>query len=408
LRKGYCNTAIGQDAGYGITDEYNNTCIGDHTMAYGGGSGNIMLGYNAGYYETGSNKLYIENSTSTTPLIWGDFSTDDIKINGDFTVTGTAFSPAANIGSADMPTQELSVIGDLSVSDTSFLHNVSVDNALSIEGATLMNDELNVNATIDANYVVTGDLHIDVGETNKIRYATDGVDGTLFFYNEYDNEYTVSIDEYGDLNCISGDLKCNYDVEINGDLTVKGEDLNLTGNAPYIRYGDASNDGVLAFYSAKDNFPVMTVNSDSTVSVNGGLIVSGETSLRSNVEIDGTTVMNNGLTMGGAVGDFNYAINRSAYVDTATVNKVSSDEYNIYIIDPDANITFTISSAVEEVGREITIINNNADKSNHSISLSLGYTVKALESMNGYAYKSMTMVYSGTKWFITAVWNQPE
>ena len=47
----------------------------------GAGSGNTFLGYNAGYNETGSNKLYIENSTSATPLIWGDFNTDRIGIN---------------------------------------------------------------------------------------------------------------------------------------------------------------------------------------------------------------------------------------------------------------------------------------------------------------------------------------
>ena len=51
------------------------------------GSGNIFLGYKAGYNETGSNKLYIENSDATTPLIFGDFAADSIRINGSVTIS---------------------------------------------------------------------------------------------------------------------------------------------------------------------------------------------------------------------------------------------------------------------------------------------------------------------------------
>ena len=46
------------------------------------GTGNLFLGYQAGYDETGSNKLYISNSNTATPLIYGDFSTNQLVING--------------------------------------------------------------------------------------------------------------------------------------------------------------------------------------------------------------------------------------------------------------------------------------------------------------------------------------
>lgn len=42
---------------------------------------NVFIGYKAGYSETTSNKLYIENSNSTTPLIGGDFQNDVVGIN---------------------------------------------------------------------------------------------------------------------------------------------------------------------------------------------------------------------------------------------------------------------------------------------------------------------------------------
>jgi Chaperone of endosialidase len=50
------------------------------------GSGNVFLGYNAGNCDptTKSNKLFIDNSTTSTPLIWGDFATNNIIIYGGF------------------------------------------------------------------------------------------------------------------------------------------------------------------------------------------------------------------------------------------------------------------------------------------------------------------------------------
>lgn len=46
------------------------------------GGGNVLIGYEAGYGETGSNKLYIDNTSTTSPLIYGEFDNDLVKING--------------------------------------------------------------------------------------------------------------------------------------------------------------------------------------------------------------------------------------------------------------------------------------------------------------------------------------
>ena len=74
------NIAIGSSAGY-------NNIIG---------SNNILIGDSAGFNETGSEKLYIDGSSngSSTPLIYGDFDTDLLQVNGDFNVFGkTIFNP---------------------------------------------------------------------------------------------------------------------------------------------------------------------------------------------------------------------------------------------------------------------------------------------------------------------------
>ncbi|MFN8281893.1 MAG: hypothetical protein U0U67_01675 [Chitinophagales bacterium] len=77
------NIAVGEGALHDKTSGDNNVVVGN-SAGYNNlnGSDNIFLGKQAGYNETGSNKLYIENSSSTTPLIYGDFSTDQINVNG--------------------------------------------------------------------------------------------------------------------------------------------------------------------------------------------------------------------------------------------------------------------------------------------------------------------------------------
>jgi len=80
---GNYNTFIGRSAGVGTTTGYSNTFIGWAAGAANKtGYGNIFLGYYAGYFETGSNKLYIDNSNTSSPLIYGEFDSDIVAING--------------------------------------------------------------------------------------------------------------------------------------------------------------------------------------------------------------------------------------------------------------------------------------------------------------------------------------
>ncbi len=84
---GSFNTAIGYEAGYNSLGAYN-----------------VFLGYNSGYFENGSNKLYIENrnANADNALIYGEFGTDNtntgniLRTNSQFQIgnpalTGYAF-----------------------------------------------------------------------------------------------------------------------------------------------------------------------------------------------------------------------------------------------------------------------------------------------------------------------------
>ena len=81
------NTYIGSGAGKDKTSGYYNTFVGYTAGENNGtGTGNVFLGYQAGYNETGSNKLYIDNSTTSSPLIYGDFSSNALTVNGSLTL----------------------------------------------------------------------------------------------------------------------------------------------------------------------------------------------------------------------------------------------------------------------------------------------------------------------------------
>jgi hypothetical protein len=81
---GYSNTFIGSWSGRNKTRGDYNTFLGYATGDNNGvGSGNVFIGFNVGANETGSNLLYIDNSNTVEPLIWGTFTTNKVVINGN-------------------------------------------------------------------------------------------------------------------------------------------------------------------------------------------------------------------------------------------------------------------------------------------------------------------------------------
>ncbi|MEE9372247.1 MAG: tail fiber domain-containing protein [Saprospiraceae bacterium] len=85
---GASNTIIGNEAGKNLTTS----------------SGNILIGYRAGsLLSNENNKLIVENSSGTTPLLYGDFTTNALGVNWNytqtlpntFTVNGTASKAVA-------------------------------------------------------------------------------------------------------------------------------------------------------------------------------------------------------------------------------------------------------------------------------------------------------------------------
>ncbi len=101
---GEFNIAFGKSASELATSTANNTCIGSYSN-YSNltGTDNVMLGYSAGYYETGSNSLYIDNQARANladgkikALIYGVFDllpgNQLLTVNGNLSVQGVPVS----------------------------------------------------------------------------------------------------------------------------------------------------------------------------------------------------------------------------------------------------------------------------------------------------------------------------
>jgi len=76
------NSALGIWALQNVTTGINNTALGSQAgQGNTTGSGNVFIGHQAGANETGSNKLFIQNSANGAPLIRGDFSAKYVGVN---------------------------------------------------------------------------------------------------------------------------------------------------------------------------------------------------------------------------------------------------------------------------------------------------------------------------------------
>ncbi len=84
------NLGVGHNALNTVNSGTNNTAFGFNALQNTDGTANVAIGYQAGMNELGNNKLYISNSSSATPLIYGEFDNDRLIFNGKTTVTGDA------------------------------------------------------------------------------------------------------------------------------------------------------------------------------------------------------------------------------------------------------------------------------------------------------------------------------
>jgi len=111
------NVMIGH--GSGTTNAgYGNTFLGHQSGGSATGSANVMIGQNvsgggtATAPFTSSEKLFIDNSNTATPLIWGDFATDQLKLNGKVGIGAVTTFPTT-AGTVNVSAYKLFVTGGI-------------------------------------------------------------------------------------------------------------------------------------------------------------------------------------------------------------------------------------------------------------------------------------------------------
>lgn len=163
-------TAVGVGAGYMVTEGDNNTWIGigagrqngggenmtgvgAECFRQGGGSGGVGLGKQAGYYETGSNKLFIDNTSRSSEsdgrlkaLIYGEFNADPdsqlVRVNGMFESYAVS-TRTVEVSSAEML--------DLAANPKELVAAPGADHLLEFVSATLIYDSAATDYTVQAD-----------------------------------------------------------------------------------------------------------------------------------------------------------------------------------------------------------------------------------------------------------------
>jgi hypothetical protein len=118
LNSGYNNSSGASNVFVGVNAGFNNT-TGQKNVFLGSGAGydnvigtgNVFLGKSAGGKELGSNKLYIANSDTLKPLIYGDFASKRLELNGKVGINTSTFP--TTVGTANVSTYGLFVKGGI-------------------------------------------------------------------------------------------------------------------------------------------------------------------------------------------------------------------------------------------------------------------------------------------------------
>ena len=197
LISGGNNLSLGYDAGSNLTDGNNNVFLGYEA---GKGStnysrtGNIMIGYQAGINETGSNKLYIENSNSSSPLIGGDFSANEVYLNGKVGVGTSSLSEKLTVnGAVTLGNSTGTTAGTIRWSGSNF-EGYNGTSWLSMTSPW----------TVSGNYIYNTNDSIGIGTSSPL--SEFDIKGHLTFSN---NDLSVYIGKDAGLNQNSSDYRYN-------------------------------------------------------------------------------------------------------------------------------------------------------------------------------------------------------
>lgn len=191
FNKGSRNVFVGDGSGNSDTLGNNNTFLGFQSGLTSTGSANVFIGSNAGGNNVGSrsvligflaginnledNRLYIENSQSSSPLIYGEFDNDLVRINGDLEVTGSypdtddqtlSFNTSSdNLSIADGNSVDISGVDDQTLSFNIADNTLSIADGNSVDIAGVDDQTLSFNTANNTLSIADGNS-VDLSSLN--------------------------------------------------------------------------------------------------------------------------------------------------------------------------------------------------------------------------------------------------
>ncbi len=239
------NVFLGSAAGL-LNKGSNNVFIGDNSgKDNANGSGNVFIGKNTGGTELGSNKLYIDNTNTATPLIYGDFDNDLLKLNGEVEIGNNNLKVLDNgnvgVGGAVSDTKFL-VLG--SSTNWSFIVNpdgTQVALGVKADGDIVMSlPPSTVNGLKDIRYNInTGKISY---RTSSRRYKKDIHPANL--HTDLDKYLSLDVSAFN----YNADTSGIFDY---GFIAEEVDSLNLTHPLSWKKDGlvESLNFGHIAFYN---------------------------------------------------------------------------------------------------------------------------------------------------------------
>ena len=277
------------DKSYNVSIGGGSHALGDNNVVLGyeagqnlttASDGNVLLGYEAGNAETGSNKLYIENSNSTTPLIYGEFDNDILRVNGTLQVgdpAGTGYALPAATGTTGQI---------LSVNASGDLAFAAAGGGGGSGGIGTADQTLDADRTIDTNGFNL-DIELDPTGTADTFTIHDGThdlfqvdtstSGTLFSVNDVSGLPKLEVDE--NEGVIAKSIKVDDSALTAAGQYGKGAEIwyqgTSTPTAGSVYYLDSSGDWANTDASAVATAKGMLSASAGTDSDVDGMVIKG-------------------------------------------------------------------------------------------------------------------------------------
>jgi len=265
------------------------------TNAGHSGSGNVLIGRSAGSTGSLSNKLYIENSNSTTPLIYGEFDNDILRVNGTLQVN----DPASTGYSFPTATGTLGQVLEVDASgDLVFATPSGGGGGLGSADQTLTADRTidtnGFNLDIELDPTGTADTFTIHDGTHDLFQVDTGTTGVLFSVNDVSGLPKLEVDE--DEGVIAKSIKVD-----DGALTAAGQ----YGKGAEIWYQGTSTPTAGSVYYLDSSGNWANTDASAVATAKGMLSVSAG----ADSDVDGMVIKGFvyvGTDPGGSVGDVVY------------------------------------------------------------------------------------------------------